>query len=281
MSSFDSNESSGNSSNKSVKFILPESRELKTPSGIVLSAMDTLKSSRDGDQNMPPINFPFADFSTLSRQYSPQSQSNYFQAFCSNSKYLPCAQPIPIIKEPQHMENPSHHFTASSPSHLDTSSFSQINFSIPAYKCGENFMYSPFPFINTSMKQNNKFVQFEKSNTKGCAAIEENEIPPSVYWSTGCIYDPTHYYANTATPTTFCAPYCVNCYTNALNMVPYPYNPKFNNSNISVTTERSSFENKHNEHFFNFPSNALKYPLSEEEEDDDTASDDGSIEGDW
>ena len=106
-------------------------------------------------------------------------------------------------------------------------------------------------------------------------------MPATIYWSTGCFYDPTVYYSTMNSSAPFCTTCCLDCHKNGLPIVSYPHNTKLNKSNSFDNTQRSTVDNKYKKHCIDFPSNALNEPLSDKEEDEDTDSDQDSTEGDW
>ena len=276
LSSFENNTST-QPLNKSVKFILPESSKQKRMPDYGRTTTAPWHSAI-ADKSISPANFPLTSLAPLPYEYMIQHQGNCYGTLNSSNSF-PNSQYIPSLKEPPCALNANHSLIFSSNA-TDPSSFSKANFALPGALCNTDSLQPPMQLLNQALGKDIVFPTFEKYQENKCTKQVENSIPTTIYWSTGCIYDPTVYYTTMTNPSAFCTTCCWNCHKDGLPMISYPPETKLAACITSASNTIDSTRDKSVKQCTLSPSSTIKHPFNENEVDDNTDSDEESTEGD-
>ena len=277
LSSFENNTST-QPLNKTVKFILPESsKQERTPGyGCTTTAQ---WHSTIADKSISPATFPLTSLAPVPYEYMIQHQGNFYGALNNSSNSFPNSHYIPSLKEPPCALNTNHSRIVSSNA-TDPLSFSKTNFASPGALCNNDSLETPMQLLNQAFGKDIVFPSFEKYEEKKCIKQVENGIPTTLYWSTGCMYDPTIYYTTMTNPSAFCTTCCWNCHKDGLPIISYPPETKLTACITSVSNIIDSTRDKSIKQCIQTPSSTIKHLFTENEVDDNTDSDEESTEGD-
>ena len=261
--------------NKSVKFVLPETSERERKDQSLENAMATnVNTNLTSDQKNSTSLLPWTGFSPLSYECLVNHPTNFYGTLCPNSNLFPYTQYIPSIqKTPDQFDRPQ-------PLNSIDASFPKINVSFTGDSCDMNYVKSPLQFVSSNAICNASEVSaFGSHQESKCTKTIKNNTPATLYWSTGCIYDPTVYVSSMSMPANFCSTCCWNYNKDGINPASFPEGTILQDKMPCLSSSLDPFHDSTLKTGFKTISN-VKYPLNELDTIDDTDSEDDSIEGD-
>ena len=260
--------------NKSVKFVLPESSEQESKNQNLTSTMTpNFYPHFASDQNISSPFIPWSGLSPLPYNCVVNHQANCYSTLSSNSSVFPYAGYIPSIDKPSNHYNGRESFIS-----LDNS-FPKINLSFPSNSCDMNYINTSLQLASSNFA-NQKDIPLlgVQKECKPSITMERN-TPTTLYWASGCIYDPTVYFTTLSAPSNVCS----TCYwiynENGKPTSTFPDKISSQNHPTGLSNSIASFHDKIPKAEFKNISNS-KCSLIEPDNFANTDSEDDSTEGD-
>ena len=259
--------------NKSVKFVLPETSERERRDQTLEHTKATnLIPNFSTDQKSSSSILPWTGFSALPYECLVNHPSNCYGTMC-NSNLFPYTQYVPSIQK-----TPDQFDRQQSLNPLDASC-PNINVSFTSASCDMNYVKSPLQFVSSNIANLSNVSAFGSHHESKFTKPIENNPPATLYWSTGCIYDPTVYVSSMSVPTNFCSTCCWNYSKDEIIPASYPEGTVLRDKVPCLSSSIGPFHDNSFKTGLKTISN-VKYPLNEPDNIDDTESEDDSIEGD-
>ena len=272
LSSFDDN-SSTQPLNKSVKFVLPESSEHYSKKQILdTSTAKNFNSNMNSDQHFSSPILPWTGISHIPYNCVLNHHTNGYNTLCTNPNLFPYTEYIPSIHKLAGQVDKQQPINS-----IDTS-ISHLNFSFPGASCDMNCSKPPLQLVSSNITSVKDISLIESQNETKCAKMAQNNIPAALYWSGGCIYDPTVYLATVSAPSNF----CTTCWSYNKDQIPVPsYTDQtvFRSGTSCLSSPICPFYDDTLKAGFKHKLN-IRFPANEANETNDTDSEDESTEGD-
>ena len=136
----------------------------------------------------------------------------------------------------------------------------------------------PLQLVSSNINSVKDISLIESQNETKCSKKVQNNIPAALYWSRGCIYDPTVYLATVSAPSNFCTT-CWNYNKDQIPVPSYTDQSVLNSGTSCLSSQICPFNDDNLKTGFK-PKLNIRCPINAANETNDTDSEDESTEGD-